>query len=410
MLGKIDFKSGLIAVSLFLGTTLFVSCSNDSLERGTYGYDLEFLKSHDSSVIELVANGGESRVVVSPKYQAKVFSSSSSGLSGDSYGWINYDELNQSEFSNHINAYGGEERFWLAPEGGQYSLFFKPGDEMIFDNWQTPAPLDTEPWSVVSSGRTAAVLSKEIKLSNYQGSEFHAEITRELKVLTDKDVNSELDIAIPSTMRWVGYRSSNRLTNIGDNEWTEEGGTLSIWLLSMFKPSESGVVFIPYSSDVKSDEIVRSNYFGAVPDSRLKVDEKLIWFKVDGKERGKIGVGYDRSTPFIGSYSSEDRVLTVLVYNRPTEKRPYMAQLWEIQEEPYNGDAINAYNDGPLEDGSQMGPFYEMESASPAALLKPEESIEHIQSIFHFTGSEDELTLISNKLFGVTIDDITNQF
>ena len=44
----------------------------------------------------------------------------------------------------------------------------------------------------------------------------------------------------------------------------------------------------------------------------------------------------------------------------------YLNQEWNLDGDPFIGDAVNAYNDGPLEDGSQMGPFYELESVSPA--------------------------------------------
>jgi len=47
------------------------------------------------------------------------------------------------------------------------------------------------------------------------------------------------------------------------------------------------------------------------------------------------------------------------------------------------GDAVNSYNDGPVTDGSIMGPFYEIESSSPAANLSPGEKITHTQRIFH---------------------------
>jgi hypothetical protein len=42
----------------------------------------------------------------------------------------------------------------------------------------------------------------------------------------------------------------------------------------------------------------------------------------------------------------------------------------KFKKEPYKGDVINSYNDGPLEDGSQLGPFYEIEASSPALGLK----------------------------------------
>lgn len=53
------------------------------------------------------------------------------------------------------------------------------------------------------------------------------------------------------------------------------------------------------------------------------------------------------------------------------------------QKNPYCGDVINAYNDGPTEDGSMMGPFYEIETSSPGAELAPYESLIHTQKIIH---------------------------
>ena len=69
-----------------------------------------------------------------------------------------------------MNAYGGENRLWLGPEGGKYSLFFKPDSAMVFDNWKTPSPFDTESWNLVSADSTQVRMSKEMNLLNYAGS------------------------------------------------------------------------------------------------------------------------------------------------------------------------------------------------------------------------------------------------
>jgi hypothetical protein len=48
--------------------------------------------------------------------------------------------------------------------------------------------------------------------------------------------------------------------------------------------------------------------------------------------------------------------------------QPYVNSMWEKQKEPYSGDAINAYNDGsPAPGEPPLGPFYELETSSPAA-------------------------------------------
>ncbi len=90
-------------------------------QQGTFGYDLNFLSKYDRVVV-LVS--GEAQVIVSPKYQAKVFTSTATGNEGNSFGWINYKAFTAQKDA-HMNAYGGENRFWLGPEGGKYSLFFK---------------------------------------------------------------------------------------------------------------------------------------------------------------------------------------------------------------------------------------------------------------------------------------------
>jgi hypothetical protein len=77
-----------------------------------------------------------------------------------------------------------------------------------------------------------------------------------------------------------------------------------------------------------------------------------------------------------------------------------------LQKQPYNGDAVNAYNDGPLADGTQMGPFYEIESSSPAKELKPGESQEYRQSTFHFEGDFRKLELLAKTILGVQLSDI----
>jgi hypothetical protein len=63
-----------------------------------------------------------------------------------------------------------------------------------------------------------------------------------------------------------------------------------------------------------------------------------------------------------------------------------------------------------LDDGSIMGPFYEIESVSPAAFLKPGEALSHQHSVFHFTGSETSLDGIVQKLFGVSTNDLSGKF
>jgi hypothetical protein len=77
-------------------------------------------------------------------------------------GWINR-ELVAGKPVEHMNAYGGEDRFWLGPEGGQFSIFFAKGVPFDLEHWYTPAPVDTEAWELVSMTGRASLLRKTMR-------------------------------------------------------------------------------------------------------------------------------------------------------------------------------------------------------------------------------------------------------
>jgi len=79
-------------------------------------------------------------------------------------------------------------------------------------------------------------------------------------------------------------------------------------------------------------------------------------------------------------------VLTISQFTLHEGIYDYVNSLWKLQEHPYAGDAVNAYNDGPI-NGKQMGKFYEIESSSPAAALKAGESIRHEHRTIHLKGN-----------------------
>jgi hypothetical protein len=71
---------------------------------------------------------------------------------------------------------------------------------------------------------------------------------------------------------------------------------------------------------------------------------------------------------------------------------------------------INAYNDGPVEDGSILGPFYEIETSSPGAALRPSETMNHTQRIIHLQGDESDLARMVRQLFDADLDELSRKF
>jgi len=378
----------------------------------TFADDLSFLKKH-TDVVLLSDSSGQRQLVVAPKYQGRVMTSTAGGPTGLSYGWINREHIASGKLVEHINVFGGEDRFWIGPEGGQFSIFFKKGVPFDLEHWYTPAPIDTEPFELVSASRSQAVLKKDMVLENYSGTVFHLRVDRTVRLLEEDQALAVLGLKPTDSVKIVAFESDNRMTNTGDKPWTKDTGLLSIWILGMFNPSPQTTVVIPFNPGPvdKLGPVVNDAYFGKVPPDRLVVKDRVLFFRGDGQYRSKIGLSPQRAKPVLGSYDALNKVLTIVQYNKPADVTDYVNSMWELQDEPYKGDVVNSYNDGPAEPGAKpLGPFYELETSSPAAALKPGQTIQHIHRTIHLQGPEQDLDPIARALLGVSLDQIKSAF
>ena len=411
-------KNSNYLIIILTGIIMITSCNNlqkpkntGSYQKGTFGYDLAYLSQHDNGLIVLTGNDDKAQIIVSAKYQGKVFTSTANGLEGNSLGFVNYKVFDANVIDEHMNGYGGENRFWLGPEGGQYSVFFHPGTEQVFDNWHTPAPIDIEPWDVVSSDAKTVAMKKEMEVANYAGYRLRLNVDRKISLMEPADATRILGITAEPTLNMAAYQTENTITNLNDYEWTKETGTVCIWILDMFNPAPKAVTFIPFNEgdETVMGKIVTSDYFGEIPSDRLKTHGNIIYLKTDGNYRSKLGLNGKRTKSIAGNYDPDSKRLTITTFDVDTNAT-YLNQEWNPAKDPLTGDALNAYNDGPLEDGSIMGPFLELESVSPAAFLKPAQSLTHRHNVFHFVGEEKDLSPITEKLFGISIREIEHTF
>jgi hypothetical protein len=193
----------------------------------------------------------------------------------------------------------------------------------------------------------------------------------------------------------------------------KETGLLSIWILGQFNPSPATTIVVPIKSGPEAELGVKvtSDYFGSVPAERLVVRDNVVFFSGDGQFRSKIGVNPRRSKGVLGSYDAAGKVLTIVQFTQPENVTDYVNSQWKLQDHPYAGDIANSYNDGPPSPGAKpLGPFYEMESSSPAAALAPGESLTHVQLTMHLTGPEPDLDAVARATLGVSLADIQNAF
>lgn len=383
---------------------LFALAQPPASGANNFGQDVAFLQKHTDA---LVLRRAEAAIVLVPQYQGRVMTATARGDAGPSSGWINYavvengletKQKDPASLEAHMLAFGGEERFWMGPEGGQYSIFFAPGTAFDFAHWFTPAPIDSEPWGVVRKGADSVVFAKKFSLLNHSGTRFAVEVERTVELLDNAAIKKMLGAPLPAGVSAVAYRTTNRVTNAGEAAWRPETGLLSVWMLCMFVPSPTTTVFIPFAKEA-TGSVVNADYFGRVPPDRLKVEGGVIYFKCDGTQRGKIGVPPRRSRGIAASYDPVAERVTLLQFEQPRQYPGYVNSKWELQKHPLDGDAINSYNDGPVDaSGKQMGPFYEIESSSPALDLAPGQSAAHTQTILHLYGNEDALQKAVERL------------
>ena len=381
---------------------------------GSYQGDVDFLKQH-TAVIELADDSGKARVAICPAYQGRVMTSTCTGPSGPSFGWLNREFIESGKQDDVFNNYGGEDRFWLAPEAGQFALFFNPGAEQKVANWYTQPGLNEGAFEAATPTEPGLLLKHQLKLMNASNTQFELDVERGIRRLELPQLGELLGAEAESALRnsratWVGFWTKNKVINRGE-PFAKQTGLVSIWSLGQFRPGPKTAIILPYApgGDILGP-VVTPDYFGPVPDERLKVTEQAVLFLGDGKFRAKVGISPKRARPTIGSYDFDAGVLTLVNFTLPprASQQMYINNSWVLpQAEPFRGDAVNSYNDGPAEPGAKtLGGFYELETLSPAAGLAKAGSLSHTHATIHILGKPDELAPFVKLTLGVDLAEV----
>jgi hypothetical protein len=381
----------------------------------SYAEAKTFLAGH-TQVRELT-DGHGARVAICPEWQGRVMTSTCDGLEGRSFGFIHREFIAQGRTDPQFNNYGAEDRMWLSPEGGQFSLWFKPGQPQKFAHWHTPAALNDGAWTVASAPDDPLVrLTRRMQFQNASASSFDLDVTRDVRLLSSQDLSALFGPAVSATLqspaaKLVGYETVNTITNRGA-PLSKEQGLVSIWILGMLNAGPSSVIIVPYrpGDEATLGPVVKSDYFGAIPPERLKIIPEAILLRADAHWRSKIGTSQHRARNVLGSIDFQGGVLTVVQFSMPEDpaKTAYMNNMWELpQAHPYRGDVANSYNDGPTEPGKQgMGNFYEIESLSPAAQLGTGRSLTHHHRTLHIQADLPVLTRLAKEILGVDLETV----
>src|SRR5678810_611836 len=83
--------------------------STSKIIDGTFGYDLNFLRQYHKDIVVLGDSAG-AQIIIAPAYQGRVMTSTTDGNKGLSFGWVNHELIASGKNTEHMNAFGGEER------------------------------------------------------------------------------------------------------------------------------------------------------------------------------------------------------------------------------------------------------------------------------------------------------------
>jgi len=357
--------------------------------------------------VDVLETAGGGRIAVSARWQGRVMTSAVEP-GGASLGFVHRAFIESGKTGTQFDNYGGEDRFWLGPEAGPFGLYFPPGAPFVIGSWQTPHAMQEGDWQVLDHGRESITFARSMHVVNYARAEFDVAVKRAVRVLGLDEVRARFGDAPPPGAKWVAFESVNTITNSGSRAWTRDSGLLSVWILGMYAPSADARIVVPFAPE-GGGPIVNDAYFGKVPAERLVVHDPGGWLELvaDGHYRSKIGVSPKRARDALGSWSARERLLTLVKYDKPAAGAAgegYVDSMWQTQTDPYGGDVVNAYNDGPTEPGGpSLGGFYELETSSPAAALAPGQSLTHVHTTLHVVGDPASLDPLAKRVLGVSL-------
>ena len=247
------FLKCILVCAIFVGPSMSaITGSATSTLGGSFGNDVRFVSSF-SPLIVLSDPSSRAMIAVSSSMQGRVLTSSADGWNGRSFGWVNRKLIASRRIQQHINAFGGEDRVWIGPEGGQFSVFFAPNQPFDLAHWFTPAALDSEPFVLVNKSRTSLEFRKAFTLTNYSSTKFNVQIDRQVRILSNEAIWKDLRLPPLSGVKVVGFESINKLTNVGTHTWERKTGLLSLWDLGQFQASPAATITIPIHAGPVSD-------------------------------------------------------------------------------------------------------------------------------------------------------------
>ena len=355
-----------------------------------FSRDVQFLKEFADAVVLEAPGGG--KVVVSPKLTGRVMTSAFSD-NEPGFGLVNREAITRPPVARGFNNYGGEDRLWLAPEGGPYGLFFDPGAKQELANWYVPPAMDGGVRTPTGQDAASVSFHERIALQNVESVKFDLSIDRKVEALAKDELEKLLGAALPEGARFVAFRTTNKVTNEAKAALPADA-LVAPWILGQFRPSPKTTVLLPYKG---AEDVIKKDYFGVVPPDRLALlpegDGGVARFKGDAQLRSKIGVSAAGALGWLGAWDAQRQVLTLVNHSLPPAGAVVPDCNWtDPNPRAKSGDVATSYNHG------EEPRFFELESIGPALGAAPKSSVTQVQTTIHLAAEPAALAEIAKKL------------
>lgn len=384
--------------------TLFFACNNNNSQQAkapllqeetisrpdNFAADVDFLRAFTTPAV-MKDSTSKSAIAIVAGWQGRVMSSTVAD-DGRSFGFLNYGAIeNGKQF--HFSTFGGEDRLLFGPTPDSTAL--SPNNSLPAT--PIPDPLrDTALLRQTTSAKGAVTVEGDALLPNTKNNPLTAHITRTITLLSRRDLHNYLGADIHRSIHAVGFHSDNTLLNAGSQRWDSAHGTTAIRIRGMFPVSPQSVGIIPLRKGGKV------NTGAQIPKERFVIKNNVAFFRADGNFDMELGVQQASALNFMGIYDPERKLLTVIQFTMPRHPAFYLGETATDA----RAEVLTIRNNGPA-NTSARGRFLEVQSASPAALLKPKGRMQHFHRTIHLEGSEKHLGAITKKIFGVNLKEIT---
>jgi hypothetical protein len=373
---------------------------------------IDLLDDTGNPAIVLEGRNRGGRILCAPTLVGRVLTSSFDGPHGEGLGWVGVDAILKGPVNSVMNNFGGEERFWVGPEGSQFGLHFD-GQEQTFSNYRVPPAMNSQPYEVLKFSRKAdfVVMRSRMQLRNAVGTEFDLEVTRTIKIADDCPYR----MGLSDRVEFVGFQSETVVRNVSEHPIRRETGALAGWTPGLFPNGPNTAVVVPFRvhPETGQGEAIRQDYIkdfcvsGEMPPRSWRIADEYVLLRTDGEVRTKVGIGKRHATNRLGSLDVENGLLTLVTFDLYPEM-DYVAPYWRhlSERELFDGEAVSVYIDGPDENGRRAGEFYELETLSPALVLAPGESFLHRNRIYHLRGDLADIGPISRQFLKAGVDEV----